>query len=91
MRRFYLNRTEDESGVSGTGRVADGVLFENGMYAVAFRSLHKGVIVYPSLAEMMVVHGHEGRTEVVWIDDDPKAPKAAEKASEEEPPPADET
>ena len=69
LRRFYLNRTEDESGVSGTGRVAYGVLFDCGMYAVSFRSLHKGVIVYPSLAEMMGVHGHEGKTQIVWIDE----------------------
>jgi hypothetical protein len=73
MRRFYLNRTEDESGVSGTGRVADGVLFDNGLYALAWRSLHKMVGVYTSIAELKEVHGHGGKTEVVWIDPDPKA------------------
>ena len=29
MKIFYLKRTEDESGVSGTGRVAQGFIFDN--------------------------------------------------------------
>jgi hypothetical protein len=29
MKIFYLNRTEDESGISGTGRVAQGFIFDN--------------------------------------------------------------
>ena len=32
MKIFYLNRTEDESGVSGTGRVAQGFIFDNGRF-----------------------------------------------------------
>ena len=27
---FYLKRVEDESGISGTGRIAQGVIFDNG-------------------------------------------------------------
>ena len=34
MKIFYLNRTEDESGISGTGRVAQGFVFDNGRVAV---------------------------------------------------------
>ncbi len=30
MKQFHLVRTEDESGVSGTGYVAEGVIFSNG-------------------------------------------------------------
>ena len=30
MKIFYLKRTEDETGVSGTGRVAQGFVFDNG-------------------------------------------------------------
>ena len=29
MKMFYLKRAEDESGVSGTGRVAQGFVFDN--------------------------------------------------------------
>jgi hypothetical protein len=34
--RFYLDRIDDESGVSGTGSVAEGCLFSNGRVAVTF-------------------------------------------------------
>ena len=71
MRRFHFNRVEDASGVSGTGRVAEGVLFDNGLVALTWNSVHKCVNVYTSLAEMMAVHGHEGKTIMVWMDYDP--------------------
>jgi hypothetical protein len=71
MRRFHFNRVEDASGVSGTGRVAEGVLFDNGLVALTWNSVHKCVNVYTSLAEMMAVHGHEGKTVMVWMDYDP--------------------
>jgi hypothetical protein len=72
MRRFHFNRTEDASGISGTGRVAEGVLFDNGLIALSWISLHKCVNIYASYAEMMAVHGHDGDTELVWEDPDPK-------------------
>lgn len=78
MRRFHFNRIEDASGVSGTGRVADGVLFDNGLVALSWNSVHKCVNVYTSLAEMMAVHGHEGKTELVWVDGDPYVEANAE-------------
>jgi hypothetical protein len=71
MRRFHFNRVEDASGISGTGRVAEGVLFGNGLVALTWNSVHKCVNIYTSLAEMMAVHGHEGKTVLVWVDGDP--------------------
>lgn len=71
MRRFYLLRENDPSGISGTGRVADGVEFESGWCAIQF---HPGIIgvttIYPyhDIADMMLVHGHRGKTHIVWID-----------------------
>lgn len=70
MRRFQFDRIEDSTGVSGTGRVAEGVLFHNGLIALSWNSPHKSVNVYTSLADMMAVHGHEGRTALVWIDEE---------------------
>ncbi len=74
MRRFHLNRIEDESGVSGTGKVAEGVLFNGTFYIVSWISLHRSLTTYLSLAELQAVHGHEGKTELVWIDGDPELP-----------------
>ena len=33
MRRFYLQRDEDATGISGTGKVAEGILFSTGWVA----------------------------------------------------------
>jgi hypothetical protein len=90
MRRFHFNRTEDASGISGLGRVAEGVLFDNGLIALSWISLHKCVNIYASYAEMMAVHGHDGDTELIWEDSDPKAapePEPEEAEAEAKPKP----
>lgn len=78
MRTFHLVRDEDESGVSGTGEVAEGVLFSNSKAVITWKTIHKSVCIYDSLAEMLAVHGHGGRTRVIW-DGDEEAPKPAKK------------
>jgi len=72
MRRFYLVRHRDRSGVSGTGLVAWGVEFPSGWVALHFRPDLKGVeTIYPykDIADMYLLHGHGGETEIVWIDE----------------------
>ena len=73
MKIFYLNRTEDESGISGTGRVAQGFIFDNGKVAVTWLSEHPSVTVYDSIGEVHAIHGHGGKTEVVMEPDYKKA------------------
>jgi len=70
MRRFQLYRKRDISGVSGTGIVAEGVLFGNG--SVALRWLTNGVhsiVIHQNVQAMMKVHGHNGATIIHWIDE----------------------
>ena len=66
---FYLKRAEDESGISGTGRVAQGFVFDNGKVAVTWLSEHPSVTVYDSLGEVTAIHGHGGKTEIVMEPD----------------------
>ena len=66
---FYLKRAEDESGVSGTGRVAQGFVFDNGKVAVTWLSEHPSVTVYDSIGEVHAIHGHGGKTEIVMEPD----------------------
>ena len=73
MKIFYLKRTEDESGVSGTGRVAQGFVFDNGKVAVTWLSEHPSVTVYDSIGEVHAIHGHGGKTEVIMEPDFKKA------------------
>lgn len=72
MRRFQLKRNKDVSGVSGTGAVAEGVEFSNGMCAVTWLTPYQCVNVYANIKTIISVHGHEGATEVVWLDDEAK-------------------
>jgi hypothetical protein len=75
MRRFRLIRTEDVSGVSGTGVVAEGVAFASGKVALSWCSELPTVTVYDGIGDLERIHGHEGRTRIEWLDppdqDDP--------------------
>lgn len=68
MRRFFLQRTVDVTGVSGTGRVADGCEFPDGMCIVRWRGDFPSTVVWPSVGALEHIHGHGGATRVVWID-----------------------
>ena len=69
MKIFYLNRTEDESGISGTGRVAQGFIFDNGKVCVTWLSEHPSVTVYDSIGEVRAINGHQGKTEIIMEPD----------------------
>ena len=69
MKIFYLKRSEDESGVSGTGRIAQGFIFDNGKVALSWLSEHPSVTIYDSIGEVHAIHGHGGKTEVVMEPD----------------------
>lgn len=69
FRRFVIQRDIDETGVSGTGQVVEGVQFEDGR--VAFRwcaNPARSTGSFDTLEEMMGIHGHDGKTRAVWAD-----------------------
>ena len=68
MRRFHLQRNEDESGVSGTGIIAQGVQFFDGTCAMKWITATSSVAFYQSIEDLEVIHGHGGKTVVVWED-----------------------
>lgn len=69
MKRFVLKRTKDISGNSGTGVVAEGVVFSSGWAAMTWLSHLNTVTVYHSIEVVKRLHGHDGATEVLWIDE----------------------
>lgn len=87
-RTFELHRDIDISGVSGTGPVADGVVFPDGTTVLHWRprrgdGLRGSTSVYLSLAHLEQIHGHRGATRVVWTDPLARAyPTPAEIAAE---------
>lgn len=87
MRRFFLQRDDDVSGVSGTGVVADGIAFgkaleilwpdgertelPSGWVRMTWRNELSSTALYRSAELVERVHGHGGATKVVWIDPEP--------------------
>lgn len=70
MRRFQLERDVDETGISGTGLVAWGVLFPDGKVITRWNGLIAQVSVWESIEDVRAVHGHNGLTRVVWLDEE---------------------
>jgi len=66
MRTGHLIRHEDESGVSGTGEVAEVVEFDNGKAALAWYGETSSIGIYDSAEDLIEIHGHEGKTEIQW-------------------------
>lgn len=65
IKTFVLRRIEDISGISGTGDVAEGVMFSNGKCVLSWTTEHQSIAIYDSLKELEAIHGHNGSTEVV--------------------------
>lgn len=75
MRTFHLQRDQDMSGLSGTGIVAEGVEFDDDTTVVRWREVtgpnyDRGVrattVVFPNIAAVEALHGHNGATQIVW-------------------------
>lgn len=70
MRRFQLHREVDVTGVSGTGLVAEGVVFTNGKCALTWLTGISSVTVHDSFENVDKIHGHHGSTTIVFIDEE---------------------
>lgn len=75
-RLFHLQRTTDATGVSGTGRVADGVLWPDRTVSIRWRGDRPSVVFWDRLEDAEQVHGHGGATRIIW-DDEPMAQRLA--------------
>jgi len=67
---FALRRTEDVTGVSGTGIVADGVLFPaagKSRAVVRWRGERGSTVVWDHLGHVKEIHGHDGATTIELI------------------------
>lgn len=69
FRRFQLQRSEDFSGVSGTGFVAEGIEFTDGTAVIRWVAGElRSTAIYPDIKTLEEIHGHGGATIVVWMD-----------------------
>lgn len=76
-RLFSVIRHVDESGISGTGHILDGVIFHTGQVVVCWRSDlndyqpgYSSIAVYPSWEAFLHIHilpHPKGAMEIKWI------------------------
>lgn len=69
IRRFVLVRIVDETGVSGTGVVAWGTCFPDGVSVLRWNTERSSTAVYQNIEDLQEIHGHNGKTKVLWIDE----------------------
>ena len=60
----------DESGVSGTGLVAEGNVWHDGTVSMKWRTRFKSIAYYDSVSDLEAIHGHHGKTRIIWGDPD---------------------
>lgn len=66
-RLFRLVRHTDPTGVSGTGTVAEGVEFSDGIVVMRWLSGTPTTTVYDSVDDLKRIHGHHGATTIEWM------------------------
>lgn len=70
-RHFRVIRDVDVSEVSGTGHVADGVVFSDGEAAVHFLGRWPTTTPHPDgMTSVEGIHGHGGSTRIVFLDEE---------------------
>jgi hypothetical protein len=67
-RRFVLVRNEDATGISGTGTVAEGIEWTRGWCSLMWLTDKFSCSIYPSIRDIEVIHGHNGKTQIQWLD-----------------------
>lgn len=63
---FRLVRTQDISGVSGVGIVAQGVEWYNGRVTIAWLGSFPTIEHADNLHQIEELHGHDGSTKIEW-------------------------
>jgi hypothetical protein len=79
VKRFVLVRHADSTGISGTGRVAEGVQFTDGRVVLRWQRagtsrpehVKPTTVLHDDIDSVIGLHGHDGDTEVIWMDDSP--------------------
>jgi hypothetical protein len=70
LKLFWFDRKVDESGVSGTGRVAQGVEFDDGVCVLRWLTTNRSTAIYSNIQELEKIHSHGGQTKIVWESSD---------------------
>lgn len=71
MRKFLMTRSNDESGVSGTGEVLEGVVFKTGACVVSWLTATSSLGVFNTYDHFLKVHvlSHPTNGTIIMFDD----------------------
>lgn len=68
-RRFELHRDTDITGVSGTGVIAEGAVFSDGVAVLRWCTSSPSTVVHDGgITAVEAIHGHSGSTRIVFLD-----------------------
>lgn len=82
FKEFYLERIVDESGISGTGVVARGVVLPSGAVVLEWQTFHSSICIYKNIGDVEAIHGHGGKTILVMGSPTEAKPKRGRKKNE---------
>lgn len=66
MKLFHLERNEDETGISGVGIIAEGAQFADGRCVMCWLTVVASMGFYHSVEDIIAIHGHGGKTVLIW-------------------------
>ena len=66
MRRFYLQRNVDVTGISGNGRVAEGAILSDERVVMSWLSATPSGTVHDSIEAAEYIHGHNGNSVFIY-------------------------
>jgi hypothetical protein len=50
--------------------VAEGVVYHNGWCSMMWKTSVFSLVTYPDIESVETIHGHNGKTRIVWVDGD---------------------
>lgn len=72
MKYFVLEREDDETGISGTGIIAEGIIWSDGTVAYRWLTDIATTTIADNIETIKHLHGHDGKTKIrilqSWID-----------------------
>jgi hypothetical protein len=70
LRRFFVLREKDPSGVAGTGRILEGVVFPCGKVVLKWRLPLSSLVVFEDFKSFceIYLHAHPTCNKLVWAD-----------------------
>lgn len=69
-RLFHLVRLKDGKGISGTGKVIDGVMFPDGKVVIQWQGRYTSISVFNNMEDFIAVHAKPffGDNEFHWVE-----------------------